>query len=258
MPDRKKDFPCLICNKHVKKTDKAVQCSLCNLWVHITCQEMPDECFKILDNAAKYGGMHWSCRSCQSFAEKFNVRVQELNRKVTAIEGKLDSNIEEVDKVKLDMDTVKTDVKKLKEKSNEASENSSASVFAELRDRDSRKMNIVVHNMEESDAATGRERADKDKVALATLCDKIEVELEISDIKFASRLGEQSPDSSRPLLIGFKDLKVKNDILNNAHKLSNSDDNDPWASVNVIQDLTKQQRKEELALRDEMKKKNLH
>ena len=91
---------------------------------------------------------------------------------------------------------------------------------------------------------------------MATLCDKIEVELEISDIKFASRLGEQSPDSSRPLLIGFKDLKVKNDILNNAHKLSNSDDNDPWASVNVIQDLTKQQRKEELALRDEMKKKN--
>ena len=30
-------FPCRICKKNVSDKDKAVQCDLCELWVHIKC-----------------------------------------------------------------------------------------------------------------------------------------------------------------------------------------------------------------------------
>ena len=42
---RKKDFPCLKCDMHVKKNEHAVQCSLCELWVHKTCADISDVLF---------------------------------------------------------------------------------------------------------------------------------------------------------------------------------------------------------------------
>ena len=30
-------FPCKICAKNVHDKDKAVQCDLCELWIHIRC-----------------------------------------------------------------------------------------------------------------------------------------------------------------------------------------------------------------------------
>ena len=33
-------FPCRICVKNVSDKDKAVQCDLCELWVHIKCNNL--------------------------------------------------------------------------------------------------------------------------------------------------------------------------------------------------------------------------
>ena len=33
-------FPCRICEKNVSDKDKAVQCDLCELWVHIKCSNL--------------------------------------------------------------------------------------------------------------------------------------------------------------------------------------------------------------------------
>ena len=49
MPDRKKDYPCISCKVHVKKNDKAVKCSLCDLWIHQACEGMSNETFNVLD-----------------------------------------------------------------------------------------------------------------------------------------------------------------------------------------------------------------
>ena len=34
---RNSKFPCKICAKNVQDKDKAVQCDLCELWIHIKC-----------------------------------------------------------------------------------------------------------------------------------------------------------------------------------------------------------------------------
>ena len=33
-------FPCRICTKNVHDKDKAVQCDLCELWIHIKCNNL--------------------------------------------------------------------------------------------------------------------------------------------------------------------------------------------------------------------------
>ena len=33
-------FPCMICAKNVHDKDKAVQCDLCELWIHIKCNNL--------------------------------------------------------------------------------------------------------------------------------------------------------------------------------------------------------------------------
>ena len=88
MAERKKNYPCIKCSNHVKKNDKSVQCTLCRLWVHTTCQGITNEGFKILENAEKYGveGMYWACTSCSAFSATFHQNLKEVNRRLDSIE----------------------------------------------------------------------------------------------------------------------------------------------------------------------------
>lgn len=254
MANRKEDFPCIICQAHVKKNDKAVQCSLCRLWVHVTCEKMTEECFKILCNAEKYNGMYWSCRSCTAYAANFNQSIQQLNKRVTDLEGKISGQSNEIDDVKKDVDNIKADMVKVKELTRNEQEHSSTKIFTELRERENRKQNILVHNLAEPTARNKEERIKEDKVKLTNLCKQIDVNLDINTVKFMSRVGKFSEDKQRPLLVGFKDLTVKDIILDSAPKLNKL--SKPWSEVNIIQDLTKRQRQEESDLKREADNNN--
>ena len=52
--------PCAICSKKVKSDHKAIQCDMCDQWVHITCNGNSEEEYerlKIDDNV-------WHCVMC--------------------------------------------------------------------------------------------------------------------------------------------------------------------------------------------------
>ena len=88
---RKKDFPCLRCNVHVKKNEKAVQCALCDQWIHKICEQMDDPTFDVLDRQFTHtGSAFWCCTSCDKFAKKFDKRINELNRNVEQIKDRVD------------------------------------------------------------------------------------------------------------------------------------------------------------------------
>ena len=57
---RRVKFPCEICNKTVKSNQKAVQCDLCDLWVHIDCNGLLEEEYENL----KYDHDLWYCLIC--------------------------------------------------------------------------------------------------------------------------------------------------------------------------------------------------
>ena len=43
-------FPCSICPKNVAKNHNAVCCDICNLWVHIKCNNITKYCYRKLQN----------------------------------------------------------------------------------------------------------------------------------------------------------------------------------------------------------------
>ena len=52
-------YPCGICAKDVAK-NHAVCCDICNLWVHIKCNNIRKFCYRKLQNSQD----PWYCKTC--------------------------------------------------------------------------------------------------------------------------------------------------------------------------------------------------
>ena len=61
-------FPCKICAKNVSENVKAVQCDLCELWVHIKCNNLNYLDYRYLQNSNE----SWYCIECCSTIFPFN------------------------------------------------------------------------------------------------------------------------------------------------------------------------------------------
>ena len=61
-------FPCKICAKNVSENVKAVQCDLCELWVHIKCNNLNYLDYRYLQNSNE----SWYCIECSSTIFPFN------------------------------------------------------------------------------------------------------------------------------------------------------------------------------------------
>ena len=261
MPPRKQDFPCLKCNAHVKKNDHAIQCTLCDIWVHQKCvvPEMSTETFNLLVAQVKQnGGTFWACISCRSFKAKLDKRLTLLERKVEDIDETVnghDTSIKNLEK----------DVKELKKNTSKAAnaaeiqtvkDDASDAVLTELEEREKRKPNLIVHGIKEDEVADGRIRKSAHLAKLQSLVDSLNLEIQLStSLRFSKRLGEKSDTSTkpRPLLLSFKNVNDKTSLLENSAKLKDLED---WNSVTLVQDLTKKQRQHEQSLREKCDKKN--
>ena len=68
-------FPCRICIKNVSDKDKAVQCDLSELWVHIKCNNLNYLDYRYLQNSNE----SWYCIECCSTIFPFNYLFSNKN-----------------------------------------------------------------------------------------------------------------------------------------------------------------------------------
>ena len=68
-------FPCKICAKNVQDKDKAVQCDLCELWIHIKCNNLNYLNYRYLQNCDQ----SWYCIECCSTIFPFNTLSSNKN-----------------------------------------------------------------------------------------------------------------------------------------------------------------------------------
>ena len=80
-------FPSRICTKNVHDKDKAVQCDLCELWIHIKCSNLNHLDYTYLQNCDE----SWYCIECCSTILPFNSLSS--NKKFLACCTNTDSNI---------------------------------------------------------------------------------------------------------------------------------------------------------------------
>ena len=256
---RKKDFPCLKCNNHVKTSEYAIKCALCDLWVHKDCEGMDTNTFDVLDMQHEQTGQcFWSCKSCRSYALKFDKRMRDIEKRVVQLEESVPKISSDLTNLKTEVANVKASVATMKNSTVEIQHNAASSVFSEMREREHRRSNLVIHNLVEPDASEtdNKLRMEMDKEKMNEVCQVLNVTIDVAaDLRFAKRLGERSDDHEkpRPLLLGFKNNEVREKLLEKSPNLAEID---VWKKVSIVQDLTPMQRTEEKSMREDAAKKN--
>ena len=172
---RKRNFPCLACRVHVKKTDKAVGCNLCRCWMHKDCADLSDDFYKFLvDDFKARGTVLWMCDSCKIVSKKFLVDITELKKNMVALEATQKKQDDDILKVTIRVNTLEEASKKQSENEGELQDKISACFFAEQKEREIRKDNVVIHNLSEAadDVSSAEARKQADINSVQKLFDK--------------------------------------------------------------------------------------
>jgi hypothetical protein len=164
--------------------------------------------------------------------EKTDGAVKDLDKKVESLSDKLSRRDENIDR-------------RVKQ--------AESSVLDEVREREARRTNVVVHKLKEmeDERATGKERQEWDRTGCVKIFDALKLSLKNEDIKFCRRLGEKKSEP-RPLVIGFYSEADKALLLRNAKNLENTQ----YKYVNICPDMTARQRKEEADMKLEADERN--
>jgi hypothetical protein len=246
-------YPCLRCKKNVGRN--SVRCKTCQLWVHVECGGISKEVFNILANPGKYGmGVSWNCDSCQASAARLDERInmlegrfQEVESRVTRSEGIVQDATRRVDSVEARQSKIEQAVEQERERMRRER-------MEEMRERDIRRRNVIMHRIGEAgaDVKTIEERRAWDLKSCNNIFRALNMDFNSEDgVKFCRRVGEKG-DGPRPLIVGLKREWQKEDLLDKAKDLRNT----PFADVVIIPDLTKEQRKEEAEMVNEVERRN--
>ena len=106
-------FPCAVCKKCVKKNQKALQCDICDLWVHISCNNIPQTKYSALihENTNSTDAMHkgeaFYCIKCINEILPFGSIDQNLFHSTNLLGQNLETNTIEDLSITIDKDTQK-------------------------------------------------------------------------------------------------------------------------------------------------------
>jgi len=126
----------------------------------------------------------------------------------------------------------------------------------EDRDVESRLSNIIIHRVPEDRKASPEVRRASDFTYVTEMCGEVfDVSIGKEDIVKQFRLGSfPADDTTRPLLISFKDVEQKNAIMYDVKKLKKSSDR--FRNASIAHDLTPRQREVLHELLDEAGEEN--
>lgn len=250
MAPSQKKYPCLVCNVEITGKTGSVECSFCEKWVHPKCGNISKAHLEILLASTT---TYWTCDPCHVVAGKVKKEIRHLQSSQDQMRkemgARMDSLQEDQDTQKARMDSFEKQLVLLnKEKNN------NDAVYKEMRDRENRRENLVIHQIPEAPTSLkGGERREFDANRAMELFQFIGCAVRREDIKFIYRPGETTePNRPRPVILSLQDEAMKKRILSNTRKLANS----KFDRVSIIPDLTPQQRKEEDDLRKETERLN--
>lgn len=131
-----------------------------------------------------------------------------------------------------------------------------------VQGRMERKNNIVLYKVpekvaEEMDLSIRAEKTRHDKMVFMDLCKELGLTCYDSDIEEIRRIGRyvgESDSKPRPLLVSLRGY-LKERIMRNLYKLRDSE-NDIFKKVGVTHDMTREERKKDLELKEEAKNRN--
>lgn len=243
------------CGKTLGKRETSIQCEGCEEWFHPNCQGLSMDAFKAI-------GLHnlfWVCQTCQrNFKDARNLdrvvaRVEQAEKNIietitrdsnkTVAERDLEGKIASMEtKV----------VEKLSEQKQAIIQSSDTIKKAMKENKEDREMNIIIHNVPESDAPEAEVRKESDlfqfqEMARALCGEDVHIEVEK-----AFRLGKKEGSvKPRLLLVRLKKMAQLESLYRKRFKLTDVG----FKNRYITRDLTPEERTKQKELREELKAK---
>jgi len=126
-------------------------------------------------------------------------------------------------------------------------------VLAEMNERKQREPNIIIYGQEECNSADRETRAKHDQKIAIEVSEACSTTITEEDIVKTMRLGKfdkEKEESTRPLLIQFKDKETKSKIFKNIKKLRTIQ---KFEETSISNDLTVAERENEKVLKGKAK-----
>lgn len=238
---------CLGCGKQVKQ-EHSVKCGTCQLWCHKACTGLSDETYKFLIQMSKDDGIDWTCRPCKHFARGLMANIKKIQDRLDLVEERQNNDHEAI----LDMQKKVVDIEQ-KMTDNNYSGNDNKVVMNEMRERELRKKNIIIHGVDEPPSQISPpKKREYDLKKVNEILHELGLSSDAHPIRFAKRLGMRK-DTARPILIGFEISQSAEIVLSRSSLLRESSG---MSNIRLVKDLTPTQRQEEKDLIEQANSRN--
>ena len=248
MGPKKAKYPCGTCSKSA--ATNSLLCNFCDMWHHATVECIPwhtKETINTLLEICKEQSC-WTCMKCSNIMKKMNGRLAALEKDVKEVKDDVKSLQTKQDSADKVVTELQGGMNQLKKSVTERSNTVTSEIYTEIKEREDRRCNVIVSGIAESEARNKDDVFAEERNHLTKLFDDLEMNsiTTSENVKFKTRLGKREPDKGpRPFLLKFHNANVRDDVLRNARKVSNS-------GIRIKPDLTKKEREE-----DEKFKKNV-
>ena len=254
------DSPCRCCNEIVFAPD-GIQCDKCDCWVHSDekCSELSKTEFKFMQRT-KSEAIKFVCFKCRL---EYNDSILNPMDAVSRQGAKLDSFGEAIAALHQQNKEIVEYMKK-NSKTDDSIKVHVSEAISDLRDRDERKNNIILYNIQESDPKANAAQAELEDIqnvknVFQFVCPSMDNSF--LNGKTVTRCGtkrvpsQDYPDPKpRPIKIVLRGPSEVGLLRKNARKLK---DNEGLRHVGISEDKSWKEREEERKLRKELyKRKN--
>jgi hypothetical protein len=196
---------------------------------------------------------YWACRSCTVYAQNMNHRMKQMEERLVTINQAVETNAGKITEVDKKVEKISSKLKERDDKADKVAKQTEFNIYEELKERDSRKLNVIIYGVGEltETGCSGKDRLDWDKKSCDNIFRALELELKGIDLKFCRRVGEKGTEP-RPMVVGFYTETERAQLLRKAKNLDKTN----YSEVNISADLTKRQRDEEKDMKKEAEKRN--
>ena len=105
---------------------------------------------------------YWACKPCTSYAMGINHRVKQMEEKMTAMQHSMDSNTAAVKEVERKVEKLDSKLQEKEEDLEKIVKKTEFNIYDEMRERETRRLNVVFHGVGEKESEegdTGKDRA---------------------------------------------------------------------------------------------------
>ena len=239
----KTPWTCLECEEAIVDGEMTIECHKCKSWCHKQCSDLNDEQYTVLARGGE--SMLWQYGKCIAGGDNTD--------NVTRTEAKLDRLMQLFHDMvqRLDQLEKSNNGKNIDDKIEEAVERKMTQVLDETKEKEKRKLNIIVANLPESREGSVEERNRDDTDRVRQLVSKT-TDVPLGDIDAPIRLGQiYIGNNTRPRLLRMvvKSVESKEKIMRNVYGLN---DGVPFDQrIHINNDNTPQERAKYKALKEE-------